>query len=176
MVKKKEERYKVLISAIEDLFSELGVRRISSKTVLSLWQNAFRENASQRNYILTKESMIWPIIAISCDANESDQELDKCDSSDVSEILHRYRDVINNDCERFEFISRILSDYNDFYPELSSSERTRRFISERWEHYKDDFDLKYTDSALKEKVICLTISKVLSNRNTITSIKRVVKL
>lgn len=171
-----DERYKVLQSLTMEFLNSLGVDKVSASQMLSLWQNSFRVNASQRTSIITKESMVWPIIAIQCEVRETDAELEDYDESDVAEVLQKYRAVINNNSERFEFVSKVLSDFNDFYPAMKSRERVGRFISERWEQYKNDFDLKNADSTTEEIVICLTLSKVLKSRRVIAEIKGKVKL
>lgn len=174
--KSEDERYKVLQSHIGEFLNELDARSVSTSQILLLWQHSFAVNATQRTAVITKESMVWPIIAILCEVSEDDTELGDYDSSDVAEILQKYRAVINNNSERFEFISRILSDFNEFYPELNSKERVNRFISEKWVEYKSDFDLKNADSSTEKTVICLTISNVLKKRREIAKIKRRVKL
>ncbi len=171
-----DERYKVLQSHIQEFLNELGAGSISTRQVLLLWQHSFAVNASQRTAVITKESMIWPIIAVLCEVSENDAELDDYDSSDISEILQKYRAVINNNSERFEFVSKVLSAFNDFYPAMKSRERVERFISEKWEQYKIDFDLKNTDSATEEVVIRLTILNVIKSRRVIAKIKGKVKL
>lgn len=177
----KDERYKVLLSLTERFLGGLGiyssgVQRVSTDQILSLWQNSFRINASQRTSAITKESMVWPIIAILCEVRESDAELADYDPSDVAEILQKYRAVINNHSERFEFISKVLSDFNDFNPAMKSKERTNRFISEKWEQYKVDFDFKNTDPNTEKVIIQLTLSNILKSRRVITEIKGKVKL
>lgn len=171
-----DERYKVLQSLTMEFLNSLGVDKVSASQILSLWQNSFRVNASQRTSIITKESIVWPIIAIQCEVRETDVELEDYDESDVAEVLQKYRAVINNNSERFEFVSTVLSDFNDFYPAMRSRERVERFISERWEQYKNDFDLKSADSTTEEIVIRLTLSKVLKSRRVIAEIKGKVKL
>lgn len=171
-----DERCKVLQSHIQEFLNELGAGNVSMREILLLWQNSFRVNASQRTSIITKESMVWPIIAIQCEVRETDIELDSYDTSDVADILQKYITVINNNSERFAFVSKVLSDFNDFYPAMKSRERVERFISERWEQYKSDFDLKSADSTTEEIVICLTLSKVLKSRRVIAEIKGKVKL
>lgn len=171
-----DERYKVLQSLTMEFLNDLDASKVSTGQMLSLWQNSFRVNASQRTSTITKESMIWPIIAILCEVRETDAELEDYDSSDVTEILQKYRAVINNNSERFEFVSKVLSDFNDFLPALKSKERMSRFVSERWEQYKSDFDLKGADAITEEMVIQITISNVLKNRRVIAGIKGKVKL
>lgn len=172
----KDERYKVLQSLTENFLNDLGVERVSTNQILSLWQHSFTVNASQRTAVITKENMVWPIIAILCEVGESDAELDDYDSADVAEILQKYHAVINNNSERFEFVSKVLSDFNVFYPDVKSKERVARFISEMWEQYKDDFDMKAADSATVEMVIRLTLSKVLKSRRVIARVRGKVKL
>lgn len=172
----KDERYKVLQSLTMDFLHNLGVDKVSTNQILSLWQHSFTVNASQRTSVITKENMVWPIIAVQCEAHETDPELDDYDASDVAEVLQKYSAVINNNSERFEFISKVLSDFNDFYPAMKSKERRDRFIFEKWEQYKCDLDLKSADSTIEKIVICLTLSKVLRSRRIIDSIKGKVKL
>lgn len=172
----KDERYKVLQSLTMEFLNGLGVEKVSASQMLSLWQNYFRENASQRNSIITKEIIVWPVIAVQCEVRETDSELEDYDESDIAEILQKYSAVINNNSERFEFVSKVLSDFNDFYPAMKSKERKNRFIFEKWEQYKRDLDLKSADLTIEKIVICLTLSKVLRSRRIIDSIKGKVKL
>ena len=120
--------------------------------------------------------MVWPIIAILCEVGEEDADLEEYDENDVTEILQKYRSVINNNSESFEFVSRVLSDFNEFYAEMKSKERTKKFIAENWRNYKNSFDLKSADQTTEEIVIRLTISNVLRSRKVISEIKGKVKL
>ena len=157
-----------------DFLNSISVDKVSASQILSLWQTAFRVNSSQRTYVITKENMVWPIIAIQCEVRETD--LEDYDEADITEILRKYKAIINNYSERFEFVSTVLSDFNDFYPAAKSKERVDRFISERWEQYKRDFDLKNADTNIEEIVIKLTLLKILKNRREIVRIKGMVKL
>lgn len=173
---KEDERFKVISNLTTEFLNNLGVSRLSTNQLLTLWQHMFTVNASQRATFISKKRMVWPIIAFLCEVNEDDTALGDYDESDVIEIIQRYRRVINNNCESFEFISRVISDYNEFHPEMKSKERSERFISEKWENYEDDFDLKNSDSDIRKIVICLTVSNVLRSRRIISSIKGKVNL
>lgn len=171
-----DERYKVLSTLTTEFLSNLGVRNISTSKLLEMWQRSFAINASQLSTSITKKRMVWPVIAILCEVGEDDAELDEYDKSDVSEILQNYKGVINNNSERFEFISQVLSDYNDFHSEMKSKERTRKFIDDNWPNYKDCFDLKCADKNIEEMVVRLTVTNVLRSRRVISEIKGKVKL
>ena len=171
-----DERFKVLSSLTMEFLNSLGVTKISVNQLLTLWQHAFTVNASQKSTLITKKWMVWPIIAILCEVGEDDTELEDYDDGDVSEILQKYRSIINNNSECFEFASKILSDYNEFHPEMKSKEKGKKFVSEGWENYKGYFDLKNADSSTVEMVIRLTLGNVIRSRKIISTIKGKVKL
>lgn len=171
-----DERYKVLSFLTTEFLNNLGIHRISTNQLLTLWQHSFSVNASQKTTSITKKRMVWPIIAILCEVCEDDAELEDYDEGDVVEVLQKYRGVINNNSERFEFITQVLSDYNEFYTEMKSRERTKKFINENWHSYNHSFDMKCADQITKEMVIRLTLSNVLRCRKVIAEIKGMVKL
>lgn len=173
---KVDERYKVLSTLTAEFLNNLGVCKISTNQLLTLWQHAFTVNASQKTTSITKKSMVWPIIAIHCEVGEDDAILEDYDECDVFEILQKYRSVINNNSESFEFLSVVLSDYNEFHSELKSKERMQKFIAENWQNYRNSFDLKSADKLTEEMVIRLTVSNVIRCRKVIAEIKGKVKL
>lgn len=173
---KDDERYKVLSDLTTEFLNRLGVHKISTEMLLTLWQHAFTVNSSQVSTSITKKRMIWPVIAILCEVGEDDANLEDYDESDVYEILHKYRSIINNNSERFEFVTRILSDYNEFHSEMKSRERTKKFVDENWQNYKDVFYLNSIDQDIEEIIIRLTITNVLRSRRVIADIKGKVKL
>lgn len=171
-----EERYKVLTTLITEFLNRLGVRKISTNDLMTLWQHSFTINTSQVTTLITKKRMIWPIIALLCEVSEDDAYFEDYDDNDVTETIQNYRDVINNNSERFEFVSCILNDYNEFHPEMLSRERTKMFIKGKWQNYENSFDLRNTHSNIAEMVIRLTIANVLRGRKVISDIKGKVKL
>ncbi|MEA4898709.1 MAG: hypothetical protein VB115_10740 [Christensenellaceae bacterium] len=171
-----DERYKVLSILTTEFLNNLGVHKISTSELLTLWQRSFAVNASQLSTSITKKRMVWPVIAILCEVGEDDADLDNYDESDVAEILQKYRSVINNNSERFEFVSRVLSDYIEFHPEMKSKERTKKFVDDNWQNYNDCFDLKSADQTSEAIVVRLTVTNVLRSRKVISEIKGKVKL
>jgi len=170
------ERHKVLFDLTTQFLNSLGRHRIATNEILTLWQHSFAVNATQRSTSITKKRMMWPIIAILCDVSAEDGELQDYDENDVEEIIHKYKSIINNNSERFEFISRVLSDYNEYGTGMKSKERTEKFIAEKWDNYENDFDLKSADDTTREMVIRLTVANVLRSQNVIKQIKGKVKL
>ena len=171
-----DERYKVLSALTTEFLNSLGANKISTNQLLTLWQHSFNVNASQLTTSITKKRMIWPVIAILCEISEDDAELDEYDESDVAEILQKYKSVINDKSERFDFASRVLSDYIEFHPKMKSKEKTPKFIAEKWQDYKDSFDFRAADQTIEEMVVRLTLSNIIRSRRVIANIKGKVKL
>ena len=171
-----DERYKVLSQLTAEFLNSLGIYKIPTTQLLTLWQHSFAVNATQQSTAITKERMVWPVIAILCEVSEEDAELQDYDEHDIEEIVHKYRNVINNNSERFAFVSRVLSDYNDYAQELKPRERTQKFINDKWNNYEDCFDLKSADQQTREMVIRLTVANVLRSRKVITEVKGKVRL
>lgn len=171
-----EERFKVLTTLTTEFLNRLGVYRIPTNQLLTLWQHAFSVNASQKTTSITKKRMVWPIIAILCEVNEDDAALEDYDDNDIDEIVKKYRNVINNNSECFEFVSKVLSDFNDFHADMPSRERVKRFIDESWITYDGYFDMKSANTAIRKVVTRLTLNNVLRKRSVIADIKGKVKL
>jgi hypothetical protein len=171
-----EERFKVLSTLTTEFLNKLGAHRIPTSQLLTLWQHTFSVNASQITTAITKKRMVWPIIAILCEVNEDDAALEDYDDNDIDEIVDKYKNVINNNSECFEFVTKVLSDFNDFQAELPSKERVKMFIDESWHSYDDYFDIKSATPAIKEIVIRLTLYNILRKRSVIATIKGKVKL
>lgn len=171
-----DERYKVLSYLTTEFLNNLGVHKISTAALLSLWQHTFAVNASQFAISISKKQMVWPIIAILCEVSGDDVAFQEYDENDVVETLKKYKHVINNNSERFEFISRILSDYNEFHPEMTSKERTKQFIDDNWQNYSDSLDMKSAEASVQELLIRLAITNVLRSRTVIAEIKGKVRL
>jgi hypothetical protein len=120
--------------------------------------------------------MIWPIIASVCKINEEAARLIDYDNQDIDEIIDKYRKVINNKSEKFDFRSFVLSDYKEFNHKMTSKESIKSFTKVCWQNYKKYFDLKSADKATEEAVIKLTIANILRSRSTIANIKVKVNL
>jgi hypothetical protein len=167
------ERYKVLTEKINIFLNDLEIGYMGlGEQILHLWQSSFRDNASQRTTSITKKTMVWPVIAILC--NIDTQELEDHDENDIAEISRRYKDIISNNVERFDFFSKVISDYSDYQKinfSVVSRKLTSDFIENKWIDYKADFDMKMTDHNIMKTVIKITISNILRNRSIINTIK-----
>jgi hypothetical protein len=172
---KDDERYKVLSFLTMEFLNSLSITRISVNELLTLWQHSFTIDASKKATI-TKKKMVWPVIALLCEVDKDNEKLDEFDENDTNEIMEKYKSIINNYSECFEFISKVLSDYNEFCPGMKSKEKSEKFVLENWGNYNSYFDLKIVDPTILQKVICLILFNILRNRTFISTIKGKVNL
>ena len=146
--------------------------------ILEIWQHAFTMNASQPDTSLSisKKEMIWPLIVSICGIDAEDALFADCDEGDIEDIRHRYNAIIHNNTERFEFATRVLSEYNAFNTNMKSNERTKLFIETHWNDYQESFDIPYAEQDILETIVKLTISNVIKRRRKIIEIKSGVNL
>ncbi|MDR3348660.1 MAG: hypothetical protein LBO03_03500 [Acidaminococcales bacterium] len=174
-----ENRYKVVKGLTNEFLASVGLSDLGlGKHLLDLWQGFFFANASQHDETLkiTKEQMIWPLIVSICDLNTEDALLADYDEGDIDNIIRRYGAVINNNSERFEFVSKVLSGYNSYEPSMKSSAKTKSFIENNWFNYSNDFDVSTAERGVLEVIVKLAISNVIKRRDRIVRIKAGVNL
>ncbi|MDP8202664.1 MAG: hypothetical protein P9M11_11070 [Candidatus Tenebribacter burtonii] len=170
-------RYKVVKQSVNEFLAFLDNTILGfSNKILDVWQGDLFKNSSQTDTTITikKSEFIWPIVVIVSEINEYDKNLQEIDEIDIQEIVLRYRDIINNKVDRFEFATKVISDFNSF--QSQSSQRSTEFINSEWESYKDEFSIGLIDDDLIEKLIKIIIYKIISKRYLINSIKTKVKL
>jgi hypothetical protein len=175
-----DERYKVLLDHTRDFLINFDdkqiVQQINTNQILDIWQKNFNYNSSKKTAVITKKSMIWPIIAFMSDVKDTDTNLAGYDDSDVIDIINQYKDIINNCNESFDFVTKICSDYIDFQINMKSTESIKNFIEENWHNYIDLFDLQSTDQSTLEILIRLILANILRSYQSISAVKAKVKL
>jgi hypothetical protein len=98
------------------------------------------------------------------------------DEAETTEILNKYRAVICDNTERFEFVTKVMSAYSEFETKLNSKIRTERFVTERWRDFQGDFSLPDTDASIIEKVVKISVHNVIKSRFLIDAVKKGVHL
>lgn len=174
-----ENRYRVVRDKTNELLAQLNLSdRGWGKQTLDVWHREFRCNSSQHNLSLkiTKKQMLWPLIVWLCEVGDDDARFDDCDEADVNEILSRYKTVICDNAERFEFITKVMTAYSGFETGLPSKTRTNRFVSENWYNFIGEFALPNTDESIAEMVVKIAVHNVIKSRHQIASVKKAVNL
>jgi hypothetical protein len=119
--------------------------------------------------------MVWPLIVSICELNRDDASLSGCDDGEFDEIKNEYKTIIDNNSERFSFITKVLTSFSQ-YDINTQEKRVDKFISDNWKNYENEFSLNNIDKKVKEKVIKLTLSNVIKKRYMIAKIKTGVHL
>jgi hypothetical protein len=175
---KNENKYKVIKEQINEFLNKLSFSSLGKEgELLNLWQNEFFINATEHNRKLkiSKAQMIWPLIVSICELNREDAILSACDDGEFDEIKHEYKTIIDNNSERFSFITKVLTSFSQ-YDAPSNGNKAELFIFNNWKDYESEFSLDNVEKEIKEKVIKLTLSNVIKKRYTIDKIKKGVHL
>ena len=133
------ERYKAVSKAIDDFIGELKLDIPGiGKQLHMVWCGEVFKNGSKKNadITLSKKSLIWPIIVIATDIDRIDHDfVERFDSVQYDEIVRRFRETIDSCCERVEFFTKILFDFNAYKNSGKTSEKTINFVEECWSNY-----------------------------------------
>lgn len=174
-------RYRVIKEKVQNLLNTLSVsNRISCDDVLSRWQLDFHQNASQTNLFceISKEQLIWPIIAWLCRLDADSEELAGYDTCQQEAIIVGYGGVICDKVDNFQFVSRVMAAFFQFQQKHSTERKmlalTSNFIETEWQQFSKEFIVS-EDVDLKD-VVQITMRKVLGSRSVIRRIKEGVSL
>ena len=92
--------------------------------------------------------------------------LDECE---FKELMYKYESIIDSKCEKFEFVTKVISDYERLREKVPNA--IQLFVEKYWMLYNDDFISDAIESSILPSLIKVIVSNVLSNRRTINSIK-----
>lgn len=174
-----DNRFKVIKDLTNEFLESIGLGdRGLGADMLKYWQSTFSNNATLRDTSITisKKQMMWPLIVSVCRVDKNDALLANCDDCDFEEIGGKYRAIINNKAERFEFITKVMAAYSTYKTHMSSAQKTKEFIATQWPNFQDEFDTPNMDNDILEKVIKLALGNVIRGRRIITDLKRAVNL
>lgn len=174
------ERYKEVKRVVDEFIYEVAPNYPGmGRQVLEIWQKELFQNATQKNIELTisKKQLVWTIIVLTTDVEKNESEyLEEVDSCDYHEIVRTYKNLINTCTERFEFATKIISDYNTYEYQGRTKDKLYDFINNQWENYLDEFEDNQIDEEIKEQIIKIILFNVLKQKWTVNSIKKKVKL
>lgn len=172
---KKIERYKYVWSAIEELLNKLGNLSISKERLHEIWENDIFQSGTMRDkeIKLTKNDIIWPIIVLTTDNNNYDEDLDE---AQIEEVKRLYGTIINTYTEKYEFLTKVLFAFNDFRKDLILKDRIHLFISEKYQDFFYIVDAANIDAELKELIVKVILRNIMLKRYQIQRIKEQVNL
>lgn len=174
------ERYKVVMQIINDFLGGLKIENLGmGKQLHQLWCGEIFKNGTRKNETikLSKKSLIWPIIVITTNVDRTDSAfIERFDSVQYDEIVRRFHETIDSCCERVEFFTKILFDFNLYKNSSNANEKTLNFIDECWQDYKSEFEGIGVDSEIVEGLTKVVLYNVIRRRYDIDKIKMGVSL
>lgn len=174
------ERYKAVMQRINDFIGELKLDIPGiGKQLHQVWRGEVFKNGSKKDVEITlsKKSLIWPIIVIATDIERTDHDfVERFDSVQYDEVVHRFRETIDSCCERVEFFTKILFDFNAYRNPGKASEKTINFVEEFWSNYSSEFEGDGIDVATVEALSKVVVYNVIRRRYEIDRIKKGVSL
>lgn len=120
---------------------------------------------------LDKKQFTWIIVVKALENSLQDNSFyDKFDVSEVQHVQNHFNTFINNSIVRFEFVTAVLSDFNDFTPK-KRNKKTVEFIEEKWGGYTSEFALDKLDSNTQEILVKTILARIIYQSSTINCMK-----
>jgi len=141
--------------------------------VLDVWQKELLLNGSVSNTCITldKKQFTWVIVVKALENCLQDNSFyDKFDVSEVQQVQNYFNEFINNSVVRFEFVTMVLSDFNNFKP-VERNKKTIEFIEDKWENYAEQFALDKLDANTQEILVKTILARIIYQSNTINCMK-----
>ncbi|WP_147297443.1 hypothetical protein [Lachnotalea glycerini] len=175
-----EERYKEIKHRIIEFLYDISPNVTGmGQEIMEIWQRELFENAStsKPDITVSKKELIWPIIVLSTDVQKCDSYiLDEIDECDYRDLVYTYKTLINSRIERFEYATKIISDYQSYDFQGKVSDKLRSFIANSWENHLDEFENIEVDEEIKQQLIQIIMYNILKQKRMISDIKKKVRL
>ena len=141
--------------------------------VLDVWQKELLLNSSVSNTCITldKKQFTWIIIVKALENSLKDNSIyNKIDISEVQNVQNHFNAFINSSIVRFEFVTAVLSDFNNFTPR-ESNKKTFEFIEEKWRDYTSEFALDKLATNTQEILVKTILARIIYQSCTINCMK-----
>ena len=176
-----EQKYKVVREVIARFIHDTGILSLigSHNQLHEVWQTMLNRNGtkSDKKVSLNKKDIVWPIIVFVTGKGHLDRNARYCtnlDDGEFDEIESKYGEMIQNYCERFEIVTKVLSDFGD--KREKGRDSIDRFINDYWTAYTDEFGLGTIEEEIKENLTKIVLYTIINKRYDINTIKQFVKL
>lgn len=174
------DRYKVVIEKVKDFISSIKSNLSgSAQEILDIWQKQLFENATLHDtaIVLTKKDIMWPLIVIMCDDGfRSNPFSEDIDDGMYAEILSRYKNFISCKCQKFSFVTRVLTDYQNSASSKIGNDRIIEFVNKNWSTYLDEFSSADESEELLSALVKIILFQLLRQRYLISEVKKKVNL
>lgn len=175
-----KQRYKEVLQVISDFIGDLDISSDGlRKRLHDVWGTMFDRNGSKKNrdIKLKKKDVVWPIIVFVTEKGQLSRYGKFCedmDEGEFEEIDKRYHELIEDTCERFETVVKVISDYSE--QRMAGRDAIERFINQHWKEYIGELGTDAVDESVRENLTKVILYTILLKKIEINKIKKAVKL
>lgn len=173
------QRYRVIKEGVDKFLYELNNNTLGvANQLLEIWQCEFFQNCTQGDLelVIRKEDLMWSIIVLQSQLHPGHRFLEEYDDGEIEEIIRSYSFLINNRSEKFEFITQVLFDFQEFITDEKGNNKITEFITAKSDEYKNIFKLKEIREEVQDIVVKIILQKIITNRYLANDIKKKVNL
>lgn len=171
-----EERYKEVIDHIKSFLYGIPGLTVRPQDLHKIWKDDLFHSGTIREHdvYLSKNDIIWPIIVLATKYdNYDDYDLDEAQCQEVSRL---YADIINTCSEKYEFVTKVLSAYNQFNTTVPGREKIREFARQKVADFYEIFDGQDVHQDLRDVLLQIIIRNILNKRYLINEIGKAAEL
>lgn len=176
-----EQRYRVVLQSLSDFIGEMDLRsadglrkRLHEVWLLMLDRNGSSLDSEKR---LSKKDIVWPMIVFVTGRGRLDRNAQYCtnlDDGGFEEIEYKYGKLIEDYCERYDFVVKVLTDYRE--GNYKGRQAIEQFVNDHWEEYVDELGLDTLEENLRCNLSRIVLFTIVHKRYEIDKIKRSVNL
>lgn len=169
-------RYKFIKLTVDEFLADIDTDFSKfSKKILDAWQLDLFHNTTIRNVTVLKKDLMWPLIFCVCESynyDDDDQIFDDLDESDLEFVLTKYREFINKTSERFDFATKILTDYQNYHNNTTNRRNAiKNFVKDKWKDYSNYLLYLNLDPTITKCLSKVIIGTILKKKRNINNVK-----
>ena len=170
-----KEKYYDVWTSISYFLGELDIYIDGLNVKLhDIWQNAVFDNGTKSNTLIkiSKKEILWPLIVFlvkQSPINEDNIIFSGLDECEFQELNAKYNRIIDSKSEKFEFVTKVISDYEQM--KIKGHKSIRDFVDLNWHQYEDDLSSDSIDPSIRISLFKVIVSNILSSRLRINKVK-----
>ena len=176
-----EQRYRVVLQSLSDFIGEMDLRSADGlrKRLHEIWLSMLDRNGSSLDAEkrLSKKDVVWPMIVFVTGRGRLDRNAQYCtdlDDGEFEAIEYKYGNLIEDYCERYDFVVKVLTDYRE--GNYKGRQAIEQFVNDHYEEYVDELGLDTLEENLRCNLSRIVLFTIVHKRHEIDKIKRSVNL
>ncbi len=128
---------------------------------------------------VSKSAFAWPVVVESCMGMSASAEELGIDDDQFEELSSMYSRAIDAQVDRFDAVSRVMTDYSEYSKSSGAAPRQMRldFLRDRWRDYVSLFGADaIDDEEIREAFVCAIVSRIIKKKEVVKKVKNGVNL